>query len=243
MPDQLHWWLLIPPLALMIITQIGFPVSTTFLILSVFSTSQVIEKMLLKSVAGYAIAFIFALVVYLLIARKVESKSAADKVHLKAQKRFWFTAQWFTTGFLWSQWLIQDFANIYVYLPRKLDITELLLSLALILALLALVFKQKGGKVQEVVKQKFNTANIRSATLIDLCYGLVLFLFTQVSSIPMSTTWTFVGILAGREFAINYLIRHEKIKNTYKKIFLDLFKVNVGLAVSIAVALLIRWLV
>jgi hypothetical protein len=243
LPDELHWWLLIPPVALVIITQVGFPVSTTFLILSVFSSGQVIEKMLVKSVAGYAIAFLFALIVYLIIARKVEVKSKEVKLQLKGQRRFWMTAQWITTGFLWSQWLIQDFANIYVYLPRQLNIAELLLSLALILILLALVFKQKGGKVQEVVKHKFNTANIRSATLIDLCYGVVLFIFIQVSSIPMSTTWTFVGILAGREFAINYLIRHEKIQNTYRKIFTDLFKVNVGLVVSIAVALIIRWLV
>ena len=78
LPEQLHWWLLIPPIALMIITQIGFPVSTTFIILSVFSSSQVIEKMLIKSVAGYVIAFLFALIVYLLIARKIEAKSAAE---------------------------------------------------------------------------------------------------------------------------------------------------------------------
>jgi phosphate/sulfate permease len=240
LPADLEWWHVLPPLVLLIITYYGFPVSTTFIVLSVFSTGAIIEKMLIKSVTGYALAFVFALVVYLLIARKFESKSAIDKMEVKKHHRWWVVAQWFSTGFLWSQWLIQDFANIYVYLPRQLSLTYLLLSLALVLSLLALVFKYKGGRIQNVVTQKTNTANIRSATLIDLSYGLVLYFFTVLNPVPMSTTWVFVGILAGREYAINLLLNKHLINKTYKKIFNDLFKVNVGLAVSIIVALLIR---
>ena len=88
--------------------------------------------------------------------------------------------------------------------------------------------------------QKTNSANIRSATLIDLTYGIVLYLFTVVNPVPMSTTWTFVGILAGREYAINFLLNRHLIKNTYKQIFKDLYKVNIGLAVSIIIAIIIR---
>jgi len=196
--------------------------------------------MVIKSVLGYAVAFTFAFAVYLVIARRFESKSALDKTKVKSQKRFWLVAQWFSTGFLWSQWLIQDFANIYVYLPRKLNFTWLLSSLIFIPILLALVFKRKGGKIQEVVKQKTNSANIRSATLIDLTFGVVLYVFTVANTIPMSTTWTFVGILAGREYAINYLLNKSLIKDTYKKIFKDLYKVN--MAVSIILALIIQQL-
>jgi len=242
LPETIEWWYLLPPIALLIITQFGFPVSTTFMILSVFSTSQIIGKMVIKSVSGYAVAFIFAFIIYLIIARKFESKSSLDKTNLKNQKRFWLVAQWFSTGFLWSQWLIQDFANIFVYLPRQLNLYQLIGSLVFILVILALVFKRKGGKIQDVVTQKTNTANIRSATLIDLCYGIVLYVFTVINPIPMSTTWTFVGILAGREYAINYLMHKHLIKETYKKLFFDLYKVNIGLVVSIILALLIQQL-
>ena len=242
LPNDLRWFFLLPPVILLIITQFGIPVSTTFMILSVFSSGQIIEKMVIKSVLGYAVAFTFAFAVYLVIARKFESKSALDKTKVKNQNKFWLVAQWFSTGFLWSQWLIQDFANIYVYLPRKLDLTWLLCSLIFILILLALVFKRKGGKIQELVIQKTNSANIRSATLIDLTYGVVLYVFTVVNTIPMSTTWTFVGILAGREYAINYLLNKNLMKDTYKKIFKDLYKVNIGLAISIILALIIQQL-
>ncbi len=242
LPEEIQWWYMLPPLILLIVTQFGLPVSTTFMILSVFSTGQLIEKMVLKSVLGYAVAFTFAFIVYLLISRKFESKTALDKTHLKSQKQFWIVAQWFSTAFLWSQWLIQDFANIYVYLPRHLNLYQLVGSLLFILILLALVFKRKGGKIQEVVKQKTNSANIRSATLIDLTYGIVLYLFTVVNPIPMSTTWTFVGILAGREYAINILLNKHLIKQTYKNVFRDLYKVNIGLAISVILALVIQQL-
>lgn len=242
LPGQVEWWYILPPLILLLITQFGLPVSTTFMILSVFSSSQVIEKMVIKSVTGYSVAFAFAFIVYLVIARKFESKSSLDKMNVKKQKNFWLIFQWFSTGFLWSQWLIQDFANIYVYLPRQLNVTQLVLSLVFILLLLAFVFKRKGGKIQNVVIQKTNSANIRSATLIDLTYGIVLYVFTVVNPIPMSTTWTFVGILAGREYAINFLLHKHLIQDTYKKIFKDLYKVNIGLAISVIIAILIQQL-
>lgn len=242
LPEHLYWWYVLPPLILLIITQFGLPVSTTFMILSVFSSSQVIEKMVIKSVTGYSVAFAFAFIVYIVIARKFESKTSLDKMNVKKRKNFWLVFQWFSTGFLWSQWLIQDFANIYVYLPRQLNVSYLILSLVFILILLALVFKRKGGKIQNVVIQKTNSANIRSATLIDLTYGIVLYVFTVVNPIPMSTTWTFVGILAGREYAINFLLNKHLINDTYKKIFKDLYKVNIGLAISVIIAILVQQL-
>lgn len=242
LPEQIEWWYILPPLVLLVITQLGLPVSTTFMILSVFSTSQVIEKMVLKSVIGYSVAFAFAFIVYLVISKKFESKSSIDETNLKKRRNFWLVAQWFSTGFLWSQWLIQDFANIYVYLPRQLNLTYLFGSLLFILVLLAFVFQRRGGKIQEVVIQKTNSANIRSATLIDLTYGIVLYFFTVVNPIPMSTTWTFVGILAGREYAINILLNKHLIKVTYKKIFKDLYKINIGLAISVIIAILIQYL-
>ena len=240
LPDTLMWWHLIAPLTLLVITRFGIPVSTTFLILSIFSSQQLIEKMIIKSVYGYGISVISAFILYLLIAQRFESKKSLDKLDKNKQKRFWIVAQWVSTAFLWSQWLIQDFANIFVFLPRKLSVWELVGSLLIILTIMAYIFKNRGGKIQEIVNQKVNTRNIRSATIIDLCYGLILFIYGNYNSIPMSTTWTFIGILAGREIAINYLLNRNKLKNSYKLIAKDFAKVNIGLAVSIFIVYLIQ---
>ncbi len=56
----------------------------------------------------------------------------------------------------------------------------------------------------------------------------------------MSTTWTFIGILAGREIAINYLLKKDKMEYTYKAILKDFGKVNIGLIVSILIAYLVQ---
>ncbi|MCB0380547.1 MAG: hypothetical protein KDD24_04770 [Flavobacteriales bacterium] len=238
-PENINWWYVLPPLILLVVTQFGLPVSTTFLVLSVFSSTQVIEKMLLKSVIGYSVAFAFAIGVYFIIAKYTE----IEKVDNKDKKLHWRweALQWISTSWLWIQWLVQDFANIYVFLPRELSLNYLLLSLGFMLLVVGLVFKMGGGKIQKVVTQKTNTENIRSATIIDLVYAVVLFVFTVVNPIPMSTTWVFIGILAGREFAI--MLRHDKkaVKIARKKVMFDLYKVNAGLIISILVAFVIRY--
>ncbi|NCO63948.1 MAG: hypothetical protein GW839_03655 [Flavobacteriales bacterium] len=242
LPDEIHWWYLLAPITLLIITRFGIPVSTTFMILSVFSSSIVIEKMILKSVYGYALAFIFSILIYFFVSKKFESKISLDKLDKHKRKHYWLVAQWFSTGFLWSQWLIQDFANIFVFLPRKLSGYELLFSLSLILVVMAYIFKSKGGKIQEIVNLKANTRNIRSATIIDFIYGIFLFVFGNLNQIPMSTTWVFIGILAGRELAITYLLNKKNIKYTYIIIAKDLGKVNIGLIVSVVIAFFIQFL-
>ncbi|SDE41138.1 hypothetical protein [Cellulophaga baltica] len=242
LPNPLPWWYLLAPLSLLIITRFGIPVSTTFMILSVFSSGQLIEKMILKSIFGYVLAFVAALVLYLIIAKKFESKAAIRLMDKKKQKPYWLVAQWFSTGFLWSQWLIQDFANIFVFLPRQLTISELGIALIVILSIMAYIFNVKGGNIQKIVNQKSNTQHIRSATIIDACYGVLLYLFTILNDVPMSTTWTFVGILAGREIAIKYLLEKKQLKTTYTLIIKDLAKVNIGLMISFLIAYLIQFL-
>jgi hypothetical protein len=178
----------------------------------------------------------------LVIAKGFESKKSIANLEASNNIKFWVAAQWISTAFLWSQWLIQDFANIFVFLPRKLSLTELLIALALILSIMAYIFKSKGGKIQEIVNKKVNAGNIRSATLIDLCYGIILFIYGNYNSIPMSTTWTFIGVLAGREMAINYLLNKKNIKNSSKLIFKDLSKVSFGLAISVVIVYLIQYI-
>jgi hypothetical protein len=241
-PETLRWWYLLAPLSLLVITRFGIPVSTTFMILSIFSSSVIIEKMILKSVVGYALAFVSALVIYYVIARKFESNLGLKTLEKKNQKKYWLIAQWFSTGFLWSQWLIQDFANIFVFLPRALSLAELFLSLAIILLIMAYIFKNKGGKIQDIVTKKSNTGNIRSATIIDFFYGIILYILGSLSSIPMSTTWTFIGILAGRELAISYLLKRHRLKYSYKLVINDLAKVNIGLVISVLIAYSIQFI-
>lgn len=237
-PQGMGWIYVLPPLTLLILTRIGIPVSTTFLILSFFSTGTVIWKMVFKSVIGYAVAFATAIIIYNFVINKIEKKffQSPDQSHIN-----WVVAQWFSTGFLWSQWLIQDLANIYVYLPRALSLQTLVITLVVILGLLCYIFYISGGAIQNIVRSKTNTADIRSATIIDFLFGIILLIFKEWNNLPMSTTWVFIGLLAGREYAMNYQF-HKKIgKATNRIVITDFLKVAAGLVVSVLLVFLLKW--
>ncbi|GAB5551815.1 MAG: hypothetical protein Sapg2KO_14060 [Saprospiraceae bacterium] len=234
------WVYLLPPLVLMVITRFGIPVSTSFLILTFFNPKNLYD-MVVKSMSGYLVAFAAAIVLYIFITKSLEKKFT-DNPMTDSQKTWWTVAQWASTGFLWTQWLAQDFANIYVYLPRKIDGTTLFISISILLAMLAYIFYSKGGAIQSIVKAKSNTGDIRSATFIDLSYGIVLYFFKELNNIPMSTTWVFLGLLAGREIALRYNLDKKVPRETLNDLGRDLGKVFFGLFVSIALVFLIRWL-
>ncbi|MBX3175132.1 MAG: hypothetical protein KF709_12010 [Gemmatimonadaceae bacterium] len=225
---------LVPPLVLLWLTRRGIPVSTTFLILTIFAPSS-LGGMLIKSVSGYIVAFVFAIVLYFVVVRGLEKHfmSSLDQ----PPPRHWVALQWLSTGFLWSQWLVQDLANIFVYVPRKLDASWLAFALVLMALLHAFTFWSRGGAIQKVVTSKTNTADIRSATIIDFAFGLVLLVFKEWSKIPMSTTWVFLGLLAGREIAMTVQHQSRPMRETLGIIRNDGLKVAAGLAVSVILAL------
>ena len=238
LPQPMAWYYVLPPLVLMTITRLGIPVSTSFLILTFFNPKN-LSDMLIKSVSGYALAFVVAIILYVLISRVLE-KRFIDNPITKKEQTWWTVGQWCSTGFLWSMWLIQDFANIFAYLPRQLPGIQLAIALFILLSMLAYIFYSKGGAIQKIVLAKTNTTDIRSATIIDLTFAFVLLYFKEVNPVPMSTTWVFIGLLAGREITMRYRLTNKFSRETLKDVGLDFAKVTLGLVVSIGLVFLIK---
>ena len=149
---------------------------------------------------------------------------------------YWILLQWITTAYLWGVWLIQDFANIFVFLPRELTALQGFMGLAAILLLLGYTFWNKGGPVQRILQAKTSVTDIRSATLIDFTYASLLFLFKEVSDIPMSTTFVFLGLIAGREFGFSLMDKALSVGNAAKLGVADASKAYIGLVLSINMA-------
>lgn len=234
---EIQWYHALAPLALVLLTRIGVPVSTSLLVLSAFASSLVFEKILIKSALGYGIAAIAAYALWALIHKWDNKKNPlpTDK------QKLWRVLQWSATGFLWYTWLSHDIANIAVFLPRDMNIPMLIFILLVFVGGLAYIFKKRGGKIQNIVLEKSNTSYIRSATIIDICYAVILLVFKEWSSIPMSTTWVFIGLLSGRELAISTMMGKEYLfKDVFPIVGKDMLRLLLGLGVSIAVALLIQ---
>lgn len=256
-PDTgIEWWHALPPAVLLILTRFGIPVSTTFLVLTIFTltggaaTEGVLFDMLLKSGVGYIVALFSGGLVYILVANSWERW-----IHSTLERPiplFWIVLQWLSTAFLWSQWLIQDFANIFVFLPRS-TVTDgagtqvsfepgmLVLATVVMLLLHAWIFATRGGEIQKIVTSKTNITDIRAATLVDFIYGLILVLFKEVNDVPMSTTWVFLGLLAGREIAIAYISGLRSRKEAAFDVATDAARAGFGLAVSVVLAISLPW--
>lgn len=230
-----NWLHVLAPATLLVLTRFGVPVSTTFLILSVFVPRN-IEAMLVKSLSGYFVAFIVAILLYWAI-RRLTNYLSNNLNSREATATHWVVLQWTSTAFLWSQWLIQDLANIYVFAPRQVDLSWLLCSILLLLLMQGFIYYHRGGHIQQIVTRKTMTGDVRSATIVDFVYGLILLVFKEWSHMPMSTTWVFLGLLAGREIAMTMQLGNRPLKDALKLIGTDAFKAFAGLAISVALAL------
>lgn len=226
------------PLFLLIITRLRMPVSTTFLLLSCFSANlEGITSVLEKSLTGYFLAFIVAIVVWFGLSKPL------NKFFTGKPKSYWRPIQWVVSGSLWAIWLMQDAANIAVYLPRSLSVNGFLIFAGFIFFGLGILFYLRGDRIQQIVTEKSYVTDVRSATVIDFVYALVLYYFKVISVVPISTTWVFIGLLAGREVAMSITDAQGKGRPFGKSLKLvgkDVLYASIGLLVSILLAVAIN---
>lgn len=234
-PTEFLFLQIAAPIFLLILTRLRMPVSTTFLILSCFATkASAITGVLAKSLTGYFVAFICAIILWSVLSRIFRKYFVGEAAF------YWTILQWITSGALWAVWLMQDAANIAVYLPRSLSTAEFLGFAIYIFLGLGLLFRLRGDRIQSIVTQKSDVTDVRPATVIDFIYAIILYYFKIESKIPMSTTWVFLGLLAGREIAKSLTDEQGKrrpMMEVMKIIGRDLLYALIGLAVSMALAL------
>ena len=231
-PTNFHFLQIAAPVFLLILTRLRMPVSTTFILLTSFAAAPAaVGKVLAKSMSGYVLAFVMGFVIFLLISQWAKKRFTGEA------KFGWTIAQWITSGTLWSVWLMQDAANIAVYLPRSMNFSHFLGFAAIVFIGLGLLLYYKGGRIQKIVTEKSVVYDVRFATIIDFIYCIILFYFKLYSQVPMSTTWVFIGLLGGRELAMA-LRKTGENKSTVavKLIVKDFSYALIGLIISIAIA-------
>ena len=232
-PTEFHFLQIAAPVFLLILTRLRMPVSTTFILLTSFAAAPAaIGKVLAKSMSGYILAFFLGFIVFITIAK------LAKKYFVGEAKFGWTIAQWITSGTLWSVWLMQDAANIAVYLPRSMAFSEFLGFALVVFFGLGLLLYYKGGRIQKIVTEKSVITDVRFATIVDFIYCIILFYFKLHSKVPMSTTWVFIGLLAGREVAMAIRKTGENsLLTSFRLMMKDFSFAMIGLFISIAIAI------
>jgi hypothetical protein len=316
--SRFGWAELLPPLAVLLLTQAGVPVSTSFLVLTAFSPAN-LPLLLRRSLLGYGLALGVGLMLYgalSLGARWWQARPAAagrqalqgfvaairdvleavgfaagsgsqgltsadslaggashaaavgpsvqcgtaaaqpcaDGAALPQQLHpatgsvvgsglvsgTALALQWIASGWLWSQWLIQDLANVFIYLPRQLDPATLTLALALLCGGVCLLLAERGGAIQSIVRRKSGLHQPAASAALSLVYGSILGLLASRGREPLSTTWVFLGLLAGRELALRFSPGSRPLAAVAFDLGRDLALAALGLAVSLAVALAVQ---
>lgn len=234
-PKKFSYFQVIAPLVLIILTRLKMPVSTTFLLLSVFSASSSgISSMVIKSLSGYGLAFILSFLIWYLSYNLIKRFFKSRKTNVG-----WVVVQWIISGSLWATWVMQDGANIAVFLPRQqTPVYFIIFSLTIFLGL-GILFYLRGDKIQKIVSEKVRISDVRAATLVDFTYVLLLIYKLFISTIPMSTTWVFLGVIGGREIAVSFARKKVCKKHKFKAgrmILRDISYATIGLVISIALA-------
>jgi len=315
---EIQWYVAIFPLILVFLTRFrGIPVSTSLLMLSIFSTTLLFEQIVMKSALGYLVAFLSSFVMWVIVEFTLKKFSKAKKTKAVAftgmvvksvigaavvmvaiayvliplmlhffpaleipvpsttqlgiysivaflfvlgifyereaddsvsrSSVFWRSAQTFTTALLFGTWLMHDMVNIAVFLPTWFGLEIMLLISVLFILWLAYTFHINGWPVGNIVTKKTSTNEIIAATMIDLVYFVILLIFKEWSNIPMSTTWVFVWLLAGRQFGIRAINRVDIVKGSgrmsvaFKESWKDFSKIMVGLGISVVALIIVRY--
>jgi hypothetical protein len=233
--ENFSYFQIIAPVVLLILTRLRMPVSTTFLMLSVFSAdTSGITSVVWKSVSGYLLAFVISFLIWYFGYNTIRKYFKKRKFHTG-----WMFAQWGVSGSLWSVWLMQDGANIAVFLPRQLEVWQFIIFAGTIFVGLGLLFYLRGDRIQRVVSEKVRISDVRAATLIDFTYVLLLIYKLFVSTVPMSTTWVFLGTIGGREIAVSLSRNKKGFKHKRKALRIigrDFLYASIGLIISVLLA-------
>jgi len=234
-PTEFHFLQLASPIVLLFITRLRMPVSTTFMLLSTFSAdASGILSVTQKSLSGYAISFVSAMLVWY-VAGALIKRLTSGTPHPG-----WRLAQWVISGWLWSMWITHDAANIAIFLNRQLTLLDFIFFAGFIFFGLGLLFYLRGDKIQQIIKEKSQVTDVRAASVIDLVYAVILMVFKEWSTIPMSTTWVFLGLLGGREIAMQ-MSKHSdtgrSMGATVQMVLRDVGFATLGLIISVALAI------
>ena len=246
---EIKWYITLFPLILVFLTRFRWlPVSTSLLMLAIFSSAGLFWEIVIKSALGYWVAFVAAFTIWLAMEYIFKRLWKDDSDTASRKSAFWRIAQTSTTILLFGTWLMHDMVNIAVFLPSTITLEIMLVISAIFLTTLAYTFYINGWPVWNIVTKKTSTNHIVAATLVDLIYFVILLVFKEWSNIPMSTTWVFVGLLAGRQFAIRFVNRIDiiewpgRMNVAFKEAWKDFSKLMVWLGISVLALMLVRHL-
>ena len=231
--DNIGPQFLLLPILLSFLTKKRIPVSATFLIIPLFATRDTVETMINKTTVSYFLSFVFSFIIYNYLYKKHKSLMNNEK---EDTSKIWIVAEYISTGILWFSWLIVSLCNFVVFVPRNFSVENIILLSIVVAVTIYCVLISKGGEIQKIVDQKSDVKNIKTTVIFNSLFSLMLIFIQHIDNIPVTSTWMFLGILAGRELSIstnNKNMAGAKYRLCLARIWKDLSSAIIGVIISL----------
>ena len=232
------------PILLYFFTKKRIPVSATFLVIPLFANKSTIESMINKTSVSYFLSLVISLMVYNFLYTKYKDLISNDKENTS---KTWIIAEYVSTGILWFSWLSISLCNFVVFLPREFSLLDIILLSIIGLSTIYYILITRGGEIQKIITQKSDVKNIKTAVIFNTLFAFMLLFIQHINNVPITSTWMFLGVLAGREIAISintFSIRGAlKYKNCLLKIWRDLFSAILGIVFSLVFVYIFNYII
>ena len=231
---------ILAPLLLLILSYKKIPVSTTFILLSGFATKNTIDSMLAKTATSYIFSFIIGYYVWYVLDKKFHNKISNfnDK-----KVNFWNNIQLISNVILVVFWIMSNNGNLVVALPRHFSVLDLCIYLLLCSISILYIVLAGGGEMQKsIMNAKNGLDNPKTSSIINIVFSSIILVFQYISPTPIATTWSFIGLLSGREFALSMKKINGVKRITIIKILKDLSVLIYGLIVTLIYIFVLKFI-
>ncbi len=183
----IEWYVAIFPLLLVFLTRFrGIPVSTSLLMLSIFSTTLLFEKIVMKSALGYLVAFLASFVMWIIVEYILKTISKTKK---NAAINFWWMmvkAAIAAAVFMAALWyviipmILAAFPNLVIPSVSSLELS--LYSLVAFLFILGIFYEREADEKTSRsstfwrIAQTFTTALLFGTWLMHDMVNIAVFL-------------------------------------------------------------------
>ena len=239
--SEIELQFLLLPILISFLTKKQVPLSATFLIIPLFANSSTISSMINKTTVSYFLSLIGSLVIYKFLYTKYKNLLSDEKTDTG---KIWIVAEYVSTGILWFSWLTVSLCNFVIFLPRKFDITDIVLLSSIGIVTIYCILISNGGEIQKIIDQKSDVKNIKTTVIFNSLFAFTLLFIQHLDNIPITSTWMFLGVLAGRELAISVTTKRlagEKYRLCLAKIWKDLRLAIIGIILSLLFVRVFKW--
>lgn len=196
--ENLSILLIFLPIILYFFTKKNIPISATFLIIPIFSNNNTLQSMVVKTLISYFLSFTISFIFWYFLYIKYKNFIDIEKNN---NKNRWIIIEYLSTAMLLGIWLVTSTCTFTIFLPRVFTIKYLILFIIVGIFSILVILYNDNTTIKKIIGNK-SDINYKSGAIFNILFAMIMLSVQYISKIPITSTWVFLGVLAGRELAI-----------------------------------------